>query len=227
VGGLNRLQKADNHSLIDTIPPHGLARSRSEWRMELVTFVHQQRAIALVANAHTSATGATQDNALQKRRPLSNRSSVLLSTPGAVVIELPLIVLKVFPGDVRWMRIPQHNWPVFLFDLTSSSFDAGLFARKGMSSGFGPPVDIGPRVQRAVQDVQHSLMRETTPDEFICPFASPPTRRETQVLLGKGTDNGEGRERLLKKREDQTNGFLHGLIWIKHNPAQLGRRPVQ
>src|SRR5439155_9461303 len=77
MGRLNGLQKTGNHSLIDAISPHGLAGSRGELRMELVTFVHQQRAIALIANAHAPATGATQDNPLQKRWSLSNRSSVL------------------------------------------------------------------------------------------------------------------------------------------------------
>jgi hypothetical protein len=80
-------------------------------------------------------------------------------------------------------------------------------------------VDIGPRVQRAVQDVQHTLMGETAPNQFICPLASPPARRETQLLLGKGADHGKCRVVLLKERKDQANGFLHGLIWVKHNPA--------
>src|SRR5258708_24564774 len=62
-------------------------------------------------------------------------------------------------------------------------------------------------------------MGETTPDQLICPFASPPTCWEAQVRLRKGTDDSESRGSLLKQREDQTNRFLHGLIRVKHNPA--------
>jgi hypothetical protein len=219
MGGLNDLQKACDHSLIHTISPHGLASSRGELRMELVTFVHQQGAIALIANAHASATRAAQDDALQERRPLSNRSSVLLSTPGAVIVELPLVVQKVFPRAVARVSIQQHNGPVFLRETARSPFDAGFFARKRVSSELGTPIDVGPRVQGAVQDVQHPLMRETTPEQFICPLASPPTRREAQVRLRKGTDDGEGRVPLLKQREDQANGFGNGRIRVEHHPA--------
>src|SRR6266516_5977182 len=94
VGRLNGLQKAGNHSLIDPISPHRLAGSRSKLRMELVTFVHQQRVIALIANAHTSATGATQDDPLQERWSLSHGSSVLFCAPGAIVIQLSLVAQK-------------------------------------------------------------------------------------------------------------------------------------
>jgi hypothetical protein len=134
MGGLDGFQKALGHRLVDAISSHGLAGSCSELRMELVTFVHQQGAIALIANAHASSTRATQDNALQERRPFSNRSSVLFCPPSAVIVELTLIAQKLFPGDVRWMRIPQHNRPVFLFDPVGSPFDAWLFSRKRVSS---------------------------------------------------------------------------------------------
>src|SRR5207244_9886197 len=42
---------------------------------------------------------------------------------------------------------------------------------------------------------------------------------EAQVLLGKGTDHGKCQVKLLKERKNQANGFLHGLIRVKHNPA--------
>jgi hypothetical protein len=219
VGRLNGLQKRLFHGLIDAISPHGWAGSRGELRMELVTFVQKPRAIALIPNAHASAARATQDDPLQERRPLSNRASMLLSTPGAIVIKLPLIAQEVFPGDVARMRIQEHERPVLLWETAGSPFDAGFFARQGVPSELGTSVDVGPRIQGAVQDVQHTLMRETTPDQFICPLASPPTRREAQVLLGKGADHGKCRVNLLKERKDQANGFLHGLIWVKHNPA--------
>src|SRR6266568_1712042 len=68
VGGLEGLQKAGDHSLINAIATHGLAGSRGQLRVELVTFVHQQGAIALIPNTHAPATGATQENPLQERR---------------------------------------------------------------------------------------------------------------------------------------------------------------
>ena len=64
VGRLDRLQKALNHSLINPISAQRLAGFSGKLPVGLVTFVHQQRAIALIANAHPSATGATQDNPL-------------------------------------------------------------------------------------------------------------------------------------------------------------------
>src|SRR6266851_539187 len=219
VGRLDGLQKAGDHRLINPISAHGLAGSRSQLRMELVTFIHQQGTIALIANTHTSATGATQDDPLQERWSLSNRSPVLLCTPGAIVIQLPLIAQKLVPGDVAWMGIQEHDRPVFLFDSTRSPFDPWFFSWQSSASGLGPPVDVGSRIQRAVQDVQHPLMGQTTPDQFICPLASPPPRWEAQVKLRKGTDDGQGRGRLLKEREDQANGFGNGFIWVKHNPA--------
>src|SRR5712692_5218299 len=140
VGGLDGLQKAGNHHLIDPISAHGLAGSCSKLRMELVTFVHQQGAVALIANAHASATGATQDDPLQERWTLAHGSSVLFCTPGAIVIQLPLIAQKLFPGDVAWMGIQEHDGPVFLFDSTRSSFDPRLFSGQCSASGLGPPV---------------------------------------------------------------------------------------
>jgi hypothetical protein len=98
MGGLDSFQKALGDRLIDAISSHSLAGSCGELRMELVTFVHQQGAIALIANAHASATRATQDNALQERRPFSNGSSVLFCSPGPVIVELTLIVQKLFEG---------------------------------------------------------------------------------------------------------------------------------
>src|SRR5206468_1392815 len=87
-------------------------------------------------------------------------------------IELPLIAQEVFPGDVARMRIQEHDRPVLLFDTAGSPFDPGFFASKHVASGLGTPIDVGPRVQGAVQDVQHTLMCETTPDQFICSLAS-------------------------------------------------------
>jgi len=196
-----------------------------------VTFVHQHRAIALIANAHAPATGATQDHSLQKRWSLSNRSSVLFCPPGAIVIQLPLVAQKLFPSDVAGMGIQQNNGPVFLFDSTCSPFDPWLFSGQRSASERGPPIDVGPSIQRTMQDVQDPFMTKATPDQFIGSFAAPPARWEAQVLLGKGTHDGEGRGRLLKEREDQANRFLHSLIWVQHNPpngigspAPMGKR---
>src|SRR5258708_2408573 len=167
VGGLNGLQKAGNHSLIDPISPHGLAGSRGELRVELVTFVHQQGTIALIPNTHAPTTGATQDNPLQERRSFSNCSSVLFCPPGAVVIELPLIPQKLVPGDVARMGIQQDDGPVFLWETTRSPFDPWLFAGQCSASELGTPIDVGPRVRAAVQDVHNTLMAETTPEPFF------------------------------------------------------------
>src|SRR6266704_348847 len=219
LGRLNGLQKTGDDRLVNPVPPHGLAGARGQLRMELVAFIHQHRAIALIANAHASATGATQDDPLQERRPLPHGSSVLFCPPGPVVIQLPLVVQKLFPGNVARMGIQQDNRPVFLREATRSPFDPWLFSRQESASELGPSIDIGPSIQGAVQDVQHPLMAEATPDQFIGSLAAPPPRRETQVLPGEGTDHGEGRGRLLKQRKDQTNSFLHGLIRVQHNPA--------
>src|SRR6266849_1049844 len=219
VGRLDGLQETLDHGLINAISPHGLAGFPGELRMDLVTFVHQQRAIALIANRHAPATRAAQDNALQERWTFTNRSSMLLSTPGAVIVELPLVAQKLFPGDVARMGVQQHDGPVFLFDPAGSPFDARLFTRKGTPPELGAPVDVGSRIQGAMQDVQDPLMGQTTPDQFIGLLASPPAGRETQVLLGKVADHGQCRVVLLKEREHQANGFGNGLIGIEHDLA--------
>src|SRR6266571_6196365 len=87
MGRLDGFQKAGDHRLINAVSPHGLAGACGQLRMELMTFIHQHRAIALIANAHASATGAAQDDPLQERRSLAYRSSVLFCSPGPVVIE--------------------------------------------------------------------------------------------------------------------------------------------
>src|SRR6266487_1377350 len=216
---LDGFQKRLFHGLVYTISSHGLTGFPGELRMNLMTFIHQQRAIALIPNAHASATGATQDDSLQERRALTNDSSMLFGTPGAVVIELALVAQKVVPGDVARMRIEEHNGPLFLFDPARSPFDARLFSRKGLSPELGAPVDVGSRVQRTMQDIQDPFMRETTPNQFVSPLASPPTRRETQLLLGKVTDHGQCRVKLFKQRKNQTNSFLNGLIRVKYHLA--------
>ncbi len=137
MGGLDGLQKAGDHSLINTISPHGLTGSRGQLRMELVTFVHQQGAIALIPNAHAPATGATQDDPLQERRSLSNRSSVLFGPPGPIVIELTLIAQEMFPRKVAWMGIQEHDGPLFLWETVGSPFDPGFFERRERVVGTG------------------------------------------------------------------------------------------
>ena len=217
MGGLDGLQERLHHGLIDTVSSHGLAGFPGQLRMDLVTFVHQQGAVARISNGHPSATGSTQDDSLQKRWPLTDRATVLFGTPGAVIVELALIVQKLFPGNVASMRIQQHNRPVFLFDPACSPFDTWFFPRKCTSPELGAPVDVGSSIQRAMQDVQDPLMGETAPDQFIGLLASPPARGKTQVMLGKVTDHGKGRAELLKEREHQTNRFPNGFIRVEHD----------
>src|SRR5262249_11555959 len=100
---LNGFQKALHDSAIDPIAAHGLAGFRAKLPVGLVTLVHQQRAIALIANAHPTATGAAQDNPLQQRRTFANRSAMLFSPPGPVIIELTLIGQELVPRDVARM----------------------------------------------------------------------------------------------------------------------------
>ena len=189
VGRLDGLQKRLHDSLINAISPHGLAGFPGELRMDLVTLIHQQRPVALIANGHASATGATQHNALQERWTFPNCSSMLLSTPGAVIVELPLVTQKLVPGDVARMGIQQHNGPVFLFDPARSPFDARLFTRKGPPPELGPPVDVGSCIQGAMQDVQDPLMSQTAPNQFISLFASPPARRRAHKFPATDTNH--------------------------------------
>src|SRR5437588_701508 len=178
MGRLNGLQKTGDDRLVNPVPPHGLAGACGQLRMELVAFIHQHRAIALIANAHASATGAAQDDPLQERRSLPHGSSVLFCSPGPVVIELPLVVQKLVPGDVAGMGIQQDDGPVLLLDPTRSPFDPWLFSRQESASELGPPIDAGSRIQAAVQDVQPPPMPPTTPDQFIVSTAAPPPRPE-------------------------------------------------
>src|SRR3989441_1015011 len=103
VGRLDGLQKALHHGLINPISSQRLAGFGGELPVGLVTFVHQQRAIPLVANAHPSATGTTQDDPLQERWPLANGPTMVFSAPGAVIIELPLVAQELVPGNVARM----------------------------------------------------------------------------------------------------------------------------
>src|SRR2546426_1055556 len=115
VGRLDRLQKALNYSLINPISSQCLAGFGGKLPVGLVTFVHQQRAIPLIADAHPSATGATQNNPLQERWPLSNGPTMVFRAPGAVIIELSLVAQELVPGNVARMLIQQHNRPLLLF----------------------------------------------------------------------------------------------------------------
>src|SRR5258708_6108384 len=219
MGGLNGLQKALHHSLIDPISAHGLAGFGGQLPVGLVTFVQQQRAIALIAYAHPSATGATQDNPLQQRWPLANGSTMVFSPPGAVIVELPLVAQQLVPRNVTRMLIQQHNRPFLLWETTRSPFDTGFFSRQGAAAELGAPVDVGACIQRAMQDIQDPSVCEPSPDQFICLLASPPACRETQVLFGKVHHDCKRRAKLLKERKDQAHRFLHGLIRVEHDPA--------
>ena len=110
-----------------------------------------------------------------------------------------LIAQVLLLRNVGGMSVSDHDRLLILADPARAPFDPCLFPRKCMPSELGASIDIGSCVQRAVQDVQDPLMRQTTPDQFICTLAAPPARWEIQVLarweiqvlLSKETDDGE------------------------------------
>src|SRR6266571_2498926 len=154
MGRLDRLQKALHHRLINPISSQRLAGFGGKLSVGLVTFVHQQRAIALIADAHPSATGATQDDPLQERWSLSNGPTMVFRTPGAVIIELPLVAQELVPGHVARMLIQQDNRPLLLFDPARSPLDTGFFSRQSAAAKLRAPVDVGTCIQRTMQDIQ-------------------------------------------------------------------------
>ena len=219
MGRLDRLQKAVNYSLINPISSQRLAGFAGQLPVGLVTFVHQQRAIAKVSDTHPSATGATHNNPLQERWPLSNGPTMVFRTPGPVIIELSLVAQELVPGNVARMLIQQHNRPLLLWETTCSPLDTGFFSRQDAASELRASVDVGACIQRTMQDIQDPPVREPSPDQFICLLASPPTCRETQVLFGKVHHDRKRRTELLKEGKDQAHRFLHGLIRVKHDPT--------
>ena len=140
--------------MINPISSQRLAGFAGKLPVGLVTFVHQQRAIALVADTHPSATGATQNNPLQERWPLSNGPTMVFRTPGPVIIELSLVAQELVPGHVARMLIQQDNRPLLLFDPARSPLDTGFFSRQSAAAKLRAPVDVGTCIQRTMQDIQ-------------------------------------------------------------------------
>src|SRR6266480_7466479 len=214
---LDGFQEALLHCLVNAISPHGLTGLGRQLGMSLATFVDQQRAIALIPDAHASPTGATQDDPLQQRWAFTHGSAMFTRIRGPVVSELLLVSSKLLPGDVAGMDVQQHNGPILLLHPACVTLDARLFSWERLAAGLGTPVDVGACVHRAVQDIQHPPIAQSPPHQFFRVRPSPQACGKAQVVLGKMTDYRECRAMLLKEREDESNGLLHCLVRIKHD----------
>src|SRR5260370_18819599 len=88
-------------------------------------------------------------------RPLPHGSSALFCTPGPVVIQLPLVVQKLFPSNGDRMGIQQDNRPVFLREATRSPFDPWFFSSHHAAEELAPSIRKGPSRQGTVPPCQH------------------------------------------------------------------------
>src|SRR5260370_3874319 len=214
---LDGFQEALLHCLVNAISPHGLTGLGRQLSMSLATFIDQQGAIALIADAHASPTGATQHAPLQQRWASTYGSAMFTCIRGAVVSELLLVSSKLLPGDVAGMDIQQHNGPILLLHSACATLDARLFSWERLAAGLGTSVDVGTCVHRAVQDIQNPPIAQSSPHQFFRVRPSPHACGKAQVVLGNMTDHRECRAMLLKEGEDESNGLLHCLIRIKHD----------
>src|SRR5947209_8505759 len=87
------------------------------------------------------------------------------------------------------MVVMEDVRPVLGGDLPRPSFDTWLFAGQGDRAGLGPPIDVGARVLRIVEDGQDAPMVQGSPGQLAA--AGPPIvpGRDAEMVLGEVLDH--------------------------------------
>jgi hypothetical protein len=85
---------------------------------------------------------------------------------GAILEEPALIPLELFPGDVAGVVVVEHERPILGDDATRPPLDPGLLAGQDDVARPGPPIDIGARVGRIVQDRQDTPVVQRPPGQL-------------------------------------------------------------
>src|SRR4051794_19925950 len=90
----------------------------------------------------------------------------------AIVKEPLLIPPELLPGDVGGMVIVEDERPILDDDAPRPPFDPGLLAGQDDVAGLGPPIDIGTRVLRIVEDGQGTPEVQWSPGQLAVAAAS-------------------------------------------------------
>ena len=217
--GLHGFQEDAGHRRIDAVAAERLASLLSELLMKLIAFVQGNLAVVHVTDRHAPPTPSAQDEALQQRRPSSERPASLLMIECAIVKEPLLIPLELLPGDVAGMVVVEDERPILDDDATRPPFDPGLLAGQDDVAGLGPSIDIGARVSRIVEDGQDTPVVQGSPGQLA--VAAPPVMAggDAELMLGEILNHPERGPHLLEGVEDQAQRLLHLLVGIEDDLA--------
>src|SRR4051812_35919746 len=116
--------------------------------MELITFIQGDLTVVHVTDGHAPPAPTAQDEALEQRRALTDRSAMLLVLQCTILDQSELIPLELSPGDVGGMVIVQDERPVLDGDPARSPLDPWLLMGQEDAARLGPPVGVGARVRR-------------------------------------------------------------------------------
>src|SRR4051794_17080623 len=137
----------------------------------------------------------------------------------AIVKEPLLIPPELLPGDVGGMVIVEDERPILDDDAPRPPFDPGLLAGQDDVAGLGPPIDIGTRVLRIVEDGQGTPEVQWSPGQLAVAAASVMAGGEAEPILGEILDHPEGGSHPLEGIEDQAQRLLHLLVGIEDEPT--------
>ena len=195
--------------------------------MKLIAFVQGNLAVVHVADRHAPPTPPAQDEALQQRRPFSERPASLLMVDRAIVEEPPLIPLELLPGDVAGMVVVEDERPILGDDATRPPLDPGLLAGQDDVAGLGPSIDIGARVSRIVEDGQDTPVVQGPPGQLAVAAPAVMAGGEAELILGEILDHAERGPDPLEGVEDQAQRLLDLLVGIEDESGRRGRRPAR
>ena len=137
----------------------------------------------------------------------------------AILEEPALIPLELFPGEVAGVVVVEHERPILGDDATRPPFDPGLLAGQDDVAGPGPPIDIGARVSRIVEDGQDTPVIQGPPVQLAVAAPSVMATGKVELILGEILDHAERGPDPLEGVEDQTQRLLDLLIGVKDELA--------
>src|SRR5262249_19627509 len=151
---------------------------------------------------------STTDDPLEQGVAFSRSCPVIFIRRRSVFIKSPLVPLELVPRDVPGMMPGDEERPVLGPDPACSALDPRLLIRQAHQTSLGAAIDIDARVLGVVQDVQNTAMAQRTPNQLTVASPPPEPGGALEVMVREVLDDGQGRSRLLKQVEDQTDCIL-------------------
>jgi hypothetical protein len=141
--------------------------------MDRVTLIGRDRTILEVTDGHPPPASSTPDDPLEQGESLARGAAVLRIGRRPVLIEPPLVLLELVPGEISGMMAGDEERPVLGPDPPGPALDPRLLAGQAQQAGLGAAIDVGARILGVVQDLQDTAVAQRSPDQLTVAGTTP------------------------------------------------------